>query len=87
MSGPTLEQDTRIRKGSKADAILGDPVFVEAMGRLETEWVGKWRKGKTVEEREHAHFMLKAAEEIRHQLGVIVGDGELAKAVTRRITQ
>lgn len=83
----TLTQDTKVRAGSRADAILGDPVFVQAMDRLEAEWVGKWRKGKTVEEREHAHFMLKAAEEIRHQLGMIVGDGELAKAVTRRITQ
>lgn len=83
----TLEQDTKIRKGAKADAILGDPVFMEAMDRLEREWTGKWRKGKTVEEREHAHAMLLAAEEIRHQLGCIVGDGDLAKAVSRRITQ
>lgn len=83
----TLEQDTKIRKGAKADAILGDPVFVEAMDRLEREWTGKWRKGKTVEEREYAHFMLKAAEEIRHQLGCIVGDGDLAKTASRRITQ
>lgn len=83
----TLEQDTKIRKGAKADTILGDPVFVQAMERLEAEWIGKWRKGRTVEERENAHFMLKAAVEIRDQLGAIVQDGELAKAVNRRITQ
>lgn len=86
MSG-SLKQDTAIRKAGRADAILGDPVFVEAMERLESEWAGKWRKGKTVEEREHAHAMILAAEEIRHQLGCIVSDGDLAKTASRRITQ
>jgi hypothetical protein len=84
--GLTLAQESAARKGERAEAILGDPVFVEAMDAIEAKWIGLWRKGASVEIRESCHAMLVALAEIRNELEFVLSQGTVAKAASRRIT-
>jgi len=84
--GLTLAQESAARKGARAEAILGDPVFVDAMEQLNAKWTEAWRRGASVEVRESCFAMVQAITAIRDQLEQVISEGTVAKAASRRIT-
>ena len=62
-----------IRKGRRAQQILDDPVFREALEMADEQIIEEWREAETTEEREHRHAQQKALPIIKRQLRVLAG--------------
>lgn len=76
-----------IGDGKRADMILRDPVYVEAVERLEAKWIAEWRKENTNAERRGKLWdYMQALEQVKQALESIINDGVIEAAASRRIT-
>jgi len=75
-----------IEDGFRAEAILSDPVFQEAMETLEAKWVTAWRRSDDAETRERYWALTKALEGVKDELKQIQTNGEIEASKSRRIS-
>ena len=69
-------------RGVRAQALLDDPIIVEALDAIEAELRADW-EGSRVEDaagREVAYRMLRAAKAFRERLRKVIDDGSVAEA-------
>lgn len=74
----TLQE--RITLGTHAERLMEDPAFAAACEAAEEKITSEWKTSQSVEFRERAHAQMTALYEIVTQLGVLIGDAEMAKA-------
>lgn len=87
MGKPEKPSNQVIGDGKRAELILNDPVYLEAVERLETRWIAEWRKGNTPAERRGKLWdYMQALEEVKQALESILTDGVIEAATSRRIT-
>jgi hypothetical protein len=72
--------DQRVR-GERAEALLRDEVFIEALKSIEETYMTAWRKseGLDVDRRERAHVAVCLLDDIRNQILSYVRDGAVAR--------
>jgi len=76
MPDPYVERDI----GAKAQRLLEDQAFIEAITRLKDKMMSGWLNSKSDEgeEREELYRMLKLLDSLQAQLAGMVSDGTLA---------
>jgi len=73
-----------VAESHRAQGILDDPVFVEAVDRLEARWIADWRKSADGDP--HFWALLRALSDVKRELENTVGQGVIEAAKSRRIT-
>jgi hypothetical protein len=84
IEGRPLSAEEVVAKGARAQALLGDPVFQEAVERVEELTIAEWREAVTVEVREQKHSELRALGSVVGALRGIINDGEYARSVLNK---
>lgn len=69
-----------IKEGRVAARILSDKVFKKAVERADAQFIAQWRDAETVGEREQAHALQAALQQVIIELETIVGRGEVAES-------
>ncbi len=77
--------DDPILFGRHAQRILDDDVFRLAVDMADDAFVDQWRRADTPQERERAHALQAALQEVLTQLKIIAGNGEIAAAKNRQV--
>jgi hypothetical protein len=82
-----MHRDAEIARGERAQAILDDPLVVEAFAALERACIEEWRRApaRDVEGRERIWVMLKLCERLREHFASLVESGKLAADRVARI--
>jgi hypothetical protein len=77
------EQDLRqtMARSERAQALLDDPLLVDAFAALEAKWLSAWRNSPSRDSdgREKIWLHLKALEELKGQLESVLTDGIVAR--------
>jgi hypothetical protein len=73
---------TEVRRGADAQALLDNPLFVEALTAYEEEITQAWKQSllRDVEGREKLRLMLEAANKVKAYLQTTADTGKLATA-------
>lgn len=76
----TAELD--IQRGEHALRLLSDPLLVEALQAIETEYTEQWKNSPARDEagREKLWLMVKMVNRFRTELGTVLTTGKVAKA-------
>lgn len=74
--------ELEIQRGERAAQLLGDELVVEALDKIEREYVEQWKNSPVRDEagREKLWLMVKSAQKFRMELVSVVETGQLAKA-------
>lgn len=75
----SMTSEEEVTRGAAAKRLCEDPLFIEAMTKVEANTIQAWRSGDTPQKREAAHAKLKALEEIATQLRIVIQYGEVAE--------
>lgn len=65
-------------RGTKAKALLENPLLQEALQSLEGDYIEIWKTGASVDDRERAWLAMKVLERVRRHLDKVIMDGEAA---------
>jgi len=63
--------------GRHAERLLSDSAFREAVQAADEKFVTMWREGTDAAERERAHHLQAALQQLVKELGALVGGGEI----------
>lgn len=69
-----LSSEEAAARGHRAEQIMYDPVFVEALAEAEQTFVHEWLGADSTAVREAAHAKVHALQEIRNRLAAFVAD-------------
>jgi len=83
MSLDNITAEEAVRRMSRAEDLLNDPLMDEAFEKADATFVGKWRNATTPEAREAAWHGMTGLAEARRVLRSIITDGEFAEHQTR----
>lgn len=75
-----------MERGSRAAALLRDPLLVETFDRLRNEYIDAWRSTApdAAAERENLFLQLRALESVKQQLESVATTGDLARRELNR---
>lgn len=75
-----------IEKGEQAERLMENPVLVEALDKLEGEYLKAWRDSplNAVEMRETAFVMVRAVDRLRQQLNEFATNGKIERDSIRK---
>lgn len=76
---PVSEGRDTVRYGNVAQRILKDPVFVDALADLETEYIDRWKQSEDPDERERLHAQVSVLDDVVKQLKIFVDRAEQEK--------
>jgi hypothetical protein len=79
-----LEED--VRKGKKAESLIADEAFSNALLKMENDAVWLWKDTKPEDtvKREHAWHMLRAIDNFRTEISKIMDNGKVAQRQIER---
>lgn len=79
MNEPKLRGD--VDRAARAEALLRDPLIVEAFESLETQFVSAWKESaiNDAEARENIYRLLQALDALKGHFRQVLEDGKLAK--------
>ena len=71
----------QVDRAAKAEALLRDPIMVEAFEALDREFVSAWKESAITdtEAREHIYRLLQALDALKGHFRQVLEDGKLAK--------
>jgi len=75
-----------IEEGFHAERLLTDPVFCEAVEKLEDKWTVAWKRATDVETREKLWALVTALYAVRDELDGTKNRGEMEAVSSRRIS-
>lgn len=78
------ELQEAVRLGEAAQGLLDNDALQTAFQRVEQRVIAQWRSADTVQERERAFALVRALDELQHELQTMVADGRYAAEVVRR---
>lgn len=65
-------------RGTKAKALLDNPLLQEALQSLENDCIAIWKNAASMDDRERAWLAMKVLERVRSHLDKVIMDGEAA---------
>lgn len=71
--------ETAIHKGARAEALLTNDVFNEAVAGLQAQLMTRWKVATDRDERERIWHCVNLTEQIRHAIVAVAGNGKLAR--------
>jgi len=80
------EEHQRIVRGERAEALLRDDAFREALESIEAVYMGAWRNSEAidVERRERAHIAVCLLDDLRNLLIDYVRQGAVAREIVEK---
>jgi hypothetical protein len=72
----------RIQRGKRAEALLTDPLLIEAFETLKRDYITAWLQTQPHDgqSRELLYIAANQVDKVRERLGAIVGDGRIGQA-------
>lgn len=80
------KQEEDVRKGKKAESLIADEAFSNALLKMENDAVWLWKDTKPEDtvRREHAWHMLRAIDNFRTEISKIMDNGKVAQRQIER---
>lgn len=82
MSDPgNLDQERKVRRGARAEALLNDDLLNESLRKLEADYIAAWRAtgARDSDARERLWQAVQIVAKVKDHLTVVVNDGVVAK--------
>ena len=83
MSEPSLSVREEIRKGKRAQAIMGDPLVMQAFAELEQEYFAAFKAAK-LDDLVLLQAKTKVIDDVKTSLSVLIERGEQHEAAVQR---
>jgi len=76
-----IKQRQAVDRAARAEALLNDPLIIEAFETLDKEFVSAWKESAIADHqsREHIYQLLQALEALKGHFAKVLEDGKLAK--------
>jgi hypothetical protein len=76
-----IKQRQAVDRAARAEALLNDPLIIEAFETLDKEFVSAWKESAIADQqsREHIYQLLQALEALKGHFAKVLEDGKLAK--------
>lgn len=71
--------ETAIHKGARAEALLANDVFNEAVAGLQAQLMARWKVATDRDERERIWHCVNLVEQIRQAIVTVANDGKLSR--------
>lgn len=81
---PDGSYETDRERARLAQAVLENPIYIEAHDLIEAETIRLWRESRNAEDREQLHKLLLIHERLKGAMQQVVRTGEIATAELAR---
>lgn len=84
-----LKHNAALARAARADALLRDPLLVEAFDILEREYIQAWRTSQARDQdaRERLFLAVNIVAKVRSHLKSVIADGRLSQAALDELAQ